>query len=385
MKQLIKQDDFGKVYLVKKYNKKYIVKVTPILNTQSKSQQKRYLTLVNPHEAMPWREVELSLFINTLTKPDSIFFTQMIQYKIIQCKATFTNFSPTNFSFKKQPTNKCLQIAYNHRGQPLTTLLTQQNQPLKEIYNMIIQTLYGLNVLKQAGYLHKDIHSGNITFRRNQYTTPIVLRININTLTISPKYIYSLVDYGNNKHSKYETNVQQEKSNVIVSLQLNTDVVSFIMNIILQTNVLQELYKQNNITRSIEPKFKMENIVDISKTYKTTWNRIKATLTKKGPHYENWLNTFDAGRIDTFYENFQDQYPILKTHGPHKLNRTIPQEIDILFSTYNRTGWLKMNHWHLPFAKNVPNLIPQKDIEYIILNLTNNSKIIDRIIQIMNC
>ena len=288
----------------------------------------------------------------------------MTNYSIIKCEATFSVFSMKTKSSTQQPTNKCLQITYQHKGEPLTPLLTKQQQTLHEIYNMIIQIMYALHVLKQAGYVHNDVHSGNITYQ----TQPGVLKIK--NMELTPKYKYTLIDYGFNMHKKYRNQFGQQRAEE--SLQMNWDVLYFVRQIILQTNVLQEVYKQNNMTRNVEPKFKMEDIIEISLKYKDSWEKIKQTLYKKGDKYKTWIETFESGEIHKFYKNYKDKYPEMKSYGEHSINRTITQEIPILFSAYNRKGWLRMNEWKL----HVPNLIPGKRIEYMIRHLTDNTKII---------
>ena len=116
----------------------------------------------------------------------------------------------------------------------------------------------------------------------------------------------------------------------------------------------------------------MEDIIEISLKFKDSWKKIKRTLNKKGHQYKMWLETFESGRIDTFYNNFEDKYPEMKS-GERGINKSITQEIHILFSAYNRKEWLNMNQWKI----HIPNLIPGKQIEYIVLNLTDNTQIIN--------
>lgn len=364
IKQVIKQDDFGTVYLIiKNDNKrrvKQIVKQIPILDSQYVANN-QYSLLENPQESLPWREVEMSLFINTLPASKKRFFAKMINYRIIKCEATLSVVSMKTKLMSQQPTNKCLQIKYQHKGESLTPLVTEQRQTLHEIYNMIIQIIYALHVLKQAGYVHNDVHSGNITYQQQ----PGVLKIK--NMELTPKYKYTLIDYGNNMHKKYRNEFAQQLAEEL--LQINWDVLYFVRQIILQVNVLQ-IRNRHNLPRNF--KFKMEDIVEISLKYKDSWEKIKQTLYKKGDKYKTWIETFESGEIRKFYKNYKDKYPEMKSEGEHIINRTITQEIQILFSAYNRKGWLKMNEWKLT----VPNLIPGKGIEYMILHLTDNTKII---------
>ena len=64
--------------------------------------------------------------------------------------------------------------------------------------------------------------------------------------------------------------------------------------------------------------------------------------------------------------------PQLKLDGKNIINLSITNEIDILFSAYNRTKWLKSKM----LKSDTPNLISCKDIEFMILNLKDTNKII---------
>ena len=129
-----------------------------------------------------------------------------------------------------------------------------------------------------------------------------------------------------------------------------------------------------------KPVFKMEDIQIIFDKYKVIWNKIKKTLISKGTEYKKWFKTFENGEKHKFYNNFDLEFPLLKNKGKHKINLSIVNEIKILFSAYNRKAWLtEMKSTN----KNIRNLIPSKDIEYMILNLKNNNKIINYFIKLL--
>ena len=118
----------------------------------------------------------------------------------------------------------------------------------------------------------------------------------------------------------------------------------------------------------------MEYLFEIYDNHKSIWNKIKKTLLKKGKNYIEWFERFESRKIESFYQNFKDDYPSIKIKGKHIINISIPLEINILFSAYNRKKWLKLNNWD---KINVSNFIPSRDIEYLVLNITNNKKLIN--------
>ena len=118
----------------------------------------------------------------------------------------------------------------------------------------------------------------------------------------------------------------------------------------------------------------MEDLLEIYNEERKVWNKIKKTLLKKGNNYVKWFEKFENNKIEYFYEDFKKEYPILKISNKNKINISIPIEINILFSAYNRKKWLKLNKWDKVY---IPNLINSQDIEFLILNLNNFKKLKD--------
>ena len=223
---------------------------------------------------------------------------------------------------------------------------------------MIIQVLYALNILRQVGYCHNDVHANNITYIETDEP------IKVGSKKLFSKYQYSLIDYGNSTHIKYKDKYTYPNE----YLKINWDVIYFMKQVILQHTILFEL---KNIPQ-INPSFRMEDIKLIKNKHTDIWNKIKNTLCKKGNDYIKWFEIFESNKINKFYINFNNEYPQLKLDGKHIINLSITNEIDILFSAYNRTKWLKAKMWN----SDIPNLISCKDIEFMILNLKDTNKII---------
>lgn len=341
----------SEVYIVEIEGMPFIMKKSPIIDTNPKN-----------YSIPLWREIEMSLFVNKLSNDNIKFFMKTIDFKIIKCKGTYQDYSVQKPIKKK--TNKCLQVIYEYKGNTIDSLLLKQNIKLKEKYSMIIQIIYALDILKKGGFIHNDIHSGNITLNKTDK------KIKIASKSFQSENIYSLIDYGFNKHKKYKINDQYTKEYI----NINWDLLYFTRQIILQNNVLQDLYKEKKVIRDFKPGFKMEKLFEIYDNHKSIWNKIKKTLLKKGKNYIEWFEIFESRKIKSFYHNFEDDYPAIKIKGKHIINISIPLEINILFSAYNRKKWLKLNNWD---KVNIPNLIPSRDIKYLVLNITNNKKLID--------
>lgn len=224
---------------------------------------------------------------------------------------------------------------------------------------MTIQIMYALNILRKNKIVHRDVHIENITF------TETSDEIYIGSKKLNSKYQYSIIDYGVSLHKKFN---DKEYDN---NYYINYDVILFLKNIVLQYGIVIDNIKEFN-----EYPIMMGNLVNIQKKYKSDWKKIKKLLLKKGKKYEWWYKHFEKGNLYFFTE---DAYTF-KSKGNHKINLSIINEIDILFSAYNRKGWLK----EIGCKKFIGNLLKQKDIEFMILNLKSNKKIIDYFLKFQN-
>ena len=348
----------NKVFLIEIENKLYVLKKLPIIDTNIKN-----------YKLPLWREIDMSLFINKLSKENINFFMKLKDFKIVKCKEIYEDFS--NMEQIKINTNKCLEIIYEYKGLTLKTILLKNKIKLKEKYSMILQVIHAINILKKGGYIHNDIHSNNITFKKFNKI------LKVGNKKFYSENIYSLIDYGFNKHKKYKIKDQY----VNEYLDINWDLLYFIRQVILQTDILISTYKKKNIIRDWIPSFKMEDLLEIYNEERKIWNKIKKTLLKKGKDYVKWFEKFENNKIEYFYEDFKKEYPILKISNKNKINISIPIEISILFSAYNRKKWLKLNKWDKVY---IPNLINSQDIEFLILNLNNFNKLKNYFYQICN-
>lgn len=353
--KIIKKIDEGYqtiIYLIEIKNKKYILKQYLILE-EKLNYRKNY-----------WNEILVCKFIDKLKKNKQNFFMKLYDYKIDKCKTrNYEYFDDIKNKLVKKKTNNCLNLILEHKGDPLSDfILKKKMKSTKMKYCFLIQIIFILNILRKNGFVHNDVHSSNITFVK--CSNPIKILNN----KIICKYRYSLIDYEYSLHKKFRVKNQF----VNEKLEINWDMLYFMRQIILQNNLLQDIYKKKQLKRIFIPKFKMEDIIVIYNKHKLVWNKIKNTLSMKGNQYINWFKTFESNNIHNFYKNFSDKYPVLLVSGKNMINLSIIDEIKCLLSAYNRKLWLKLNNWNV----NIPNLIPKDDIIFMILNLKNNNKII---------
>ena len=136
---------------------------------------------------------------------------------------------------------------------------------------MILQVIHAINILKRGGYIHNDIHSNNITFKKFNKI------LKVDNKNFYSENIYSLIDYGFNKHKKYKIKNQY----VNEYLDINWDLLYFIRQVILQTDVLISTYKKRILLEIGYQVSKMEDLLEIYNEERKIWNKIKKTLLKK--------------------------------------------------------------------------------------------------------
>ena len=351
-KKLISKGFNNYVYSIKLDGNTYILKQYGINN------------LKKDYNLNLWRELDILNFIKKLDNSDKKYFMNLISNDIEKCNLKVNYFNTKSKTIAKKKYKKCMNIILSYNGKPISDLLKNKLlKSKKEKYNLIIQITYAINIFRKNGYIHNDMHNGNITFKKNNEI------IKIKGSKFKPKYIYSLIDFGISLHKKYK--LDSKYFNIDGYLKINFDLIHFVKNILLQESLLFELVKNKDHSYN----FKMNDLNNLYKNHKQLWNKIKKKLLSLGSKYKRWYDIFESGDIDYFFTNEND-FPMMKINGKNIFNLLITNQIKFLLSSYNRKIWLKINNWNIY----LPNLIPSKDIEYITLNLTNNHKIIKYLI-----
>lgn len=331
----------GISYLVKKDNKKYVIK-----------RQKLLLKEVKPNFKYSfWREIDFNKFVNKLPKFQQSFFMKMYDYKINKCnyqhKPKYIDPSIKKDLLKRNKSKYCLDMILEYKGNTIFGLI-EKGISLKERYCMIIQILYALNILRKNKYMHQDIHQGNITYQKENNPIKIYGKI------LPCKYQYSLIDYGLVRHKKYNK-TQKDKKNYNKLFTENNDVEGELMiQIILQYYMLYTFY----INKKWKfPNRNIKNELTLFRNEKSIWNKIKNILYKSN---KNWFD---------FFENKNEMIE----------NWFVINKIYMLFSAYNRKIFLNIIGWKIYLS----NFIPSKDIIFMVKNITNNEKMIKYFINLL--
>lgn len=220
---------FATVFKIKTLNKKkYALKIQHINKLDLKQNQKSSI----------WKEINFS--INFANKYPTQFI-KLYEYDFIkQCDVK----QKYPFDISKFPTSLqkkfnqlsispyCVRMVYDLIDGNLYEL--DGKLSVKQIYSLIIQLTYSIQLLHSANYVHGDIHNRNIGWIKTGKTTKIKLgKLSIPTYG----YIYKLIDYGmvmkksdkmtKKEKKEYENNFENELV-LLIHFMVDTSIYNYI-------------------------------------------------------------------------------------------------------------------------------------------------------------
>lgn len=226
---------FGTVYLVKKDNKKYAMKIEKVLKKE-----------INPNNKKSKLNNEIK-FMKSIVSKHPTQFTQLLEYDIVKdCKHIQQYaYDPSIFHPKKQKilndlqkSKYCIRKIYTLVDNNLKNII--ESLTVKQMYSMIIQLYYALYILYSKGYVHGDFHMGNIGVIKTKIKHINIFNNKIQTFG----YIYKLIDYDDIKHIKSNTPNYDIES--IKYFTTNTIFWNYVRenNIVVNFDDVYELFKQ---------------------------------------------------------------------------------------------------------------------------------------------
>ena len=98
---------------------------------------------------------------------------------------------------KKNGLKQCLILSYAPVLDGTLRSLRVDTFTNKQFYTLLYQVIYAINILQKNGYMHRDVHSGNIMYQ-----------------LISPgKYQWYIIDYGTIHHKSFIENARDREWN----------------------------------------------------------------------------------------------------------------------------------------------------------------------------
>ena len=192
----------GTIYLVEKNNKRYALKI-----------EKRLLNDIKNHKNSPvWNDIEFSKKMGN-KYPDQ--FLKLYAYDWIKDCKHVQKFNKTDLKFipekykkqilKIQTSEYCSRRIYSLIDTTYEKIRT--NLSKEEGLSALAQSTYATYLMHKNGYVHRDLHVGNIGIVETKKKHIKILNKNIPTYN----KIYKIIDYGMVRHKRYLTKKKFEE------------------------------------------------------------------------------------------------------------------------------------------------------------------------------
>jgi hypothetical protein len=163
-----------------------------------------------------FRSIYFNKFINTINKNH---FAIIYKYEIgisnfkqkltESCKNNFQQFKKYNETFDSKYS---FDIIMDLKDGLIRDLIPKLNK--KELYSMIIQIIYALNLMHINGYYHLDVNNGNTCYTKTKIKTLDILGYRVPTFG----YLYSLIDYSDIRNVQFQLKNDNELKSLIENL-----------------------------------------------------------------------------------------------------------------------------------------------------------------------
>lgn len=233
-----------------------------------------------------------------------------------------------------------LIVEFIKNASTLLSILDMGELTADELFLIIMQILYSLQIVSPTKFVHNDLHPGNIMIRRLKFPIQIPYTVPLlGTFYITTKFVPSIIDYGFSRIETVDGEVIGNEKNKALQLSLSTeyyfpgvDSFKLISSITRKLAQLISMNKQNiNIAESYNMMRKIffpyyinaefpENKIG-SREYFEKYNNIRADLPISYLTSDNQLRSdiiisqSISILINYIYVNFTDYY-----------NRLLPQQ-----------------------------------------------------------
>jgi len=280
---------FGTAYLVTIMGVKYVVKIQKILKSDLKKNIKIPL----------WKELDMFKYIDTLKREESIWFTKLYGYEFIEnCKHIQKHFiklgnNPPKMFLKLQKSNYCIEYVMEYKGMSFADFILTHKLTAKLIYSFSLQLYVMTEILRKGGYLHNDLHYGNVTIQKTdvKYFKYKSIRI--------PSFGYklSLIDYGETINNKYKHHRKDFKKypDMLYYLEYRWCIEDFILN---NTKHFMKQKKEGKKMIWENKNFYNKMLFKIYNDHNSFWNKWMSKLIKKFPKAKKHIEELEKAAID---------------------------------------------------------------------------------------
>jgi serine/threonine protein kinase len=216
-----------------------------------------------------WREIEFYKWINNLNETDKKYFMKLYDWNFEENCELEQERSFSNKLLKDlDKSNYCLNLIVDLKDGTLDKLNLKED----ESKSLLIQILYAIYLLRKSGWIHGDIHPGNIGYKKIDYDTMLKAKINNKTYKFkSYGYQFSLIDYGGCINKKFMKSKKEKKKYSELYL-MNFDLWCFIEDYALNNYKNGIILRENKINTK---KFHKDLLEYVYKNNRLLYEKIK--------------------------------------------------------------------------------------------------------------
>lgn len=281
-KKIVGAGVFGTAYLININSIKYIVKRQKVLE----------LAIHKTFKSKHWRELDFYECIERLPKHKKIFFVECFGYEFYDNCDHIQNgpFKINNEYFKKLKKSKwCLETILEYKGNSLGQYLLSNTFSKNQLYSLMLQIYVATDIMHSNGYLHNDIHSGNITVQHTTDKYLVYNKLKIPTYG----YVLSLIDYGEVLNNKYKHHYNFYKN--------NSSYVYFIETFWAVNSIINPIDKYIKKCKNSNKKLPWETIkfaflkliIKIYSNHSQFWNEKKDIICTTHPKSKKYFDSFE--------------------------------------------------------------------------------------------
>ena len=131
---------------------------------------------------------------------------------------------PNNISHNKKLNSRfAIRLVYTYVDDTLENLIYKLSK--KELYSIIVQFVYSINIMRKNGYVHNDLRTKNVGVIR---TDEKYIELDENLKIETHGYIFKLIDFGRVLHKKYDLTKSEKE---IYKNRINKEIDFIIYNL----------------------------------------------------------------------------------------------------------------------------------------------------------
>jgi serine/threonine protein kinase len=329
--EIIGKGVYGTTYKVNLNDKLYALKKQKILDEDKKKDINKNI----------WRELEFYKWVNKLDKNNQIFFNKLYDFNIIDsCKFNQERIFIDNSIKKLDKSHTCIEMLFDLKDGNIINLNLNNKQKM----SLLIQIIYAIYLMRKNKWIHRDIHPGNICYKRIDNNSYITIKLDKTYKIPSYGYIFSLIDMGFIYNYKF-IKTKKEKDGFNKNYDFNFDLWCLIEDYCLNGFSNAVSIKKNNINTQTFPK---KLIKFIYMNDKLLYNKIKFIMININDIYSKEFNNLENNKkIDNLFMYEFNQF--VKIYKPEVFYQELGIKYEDNLFDINILEFIKLNCNNMKF------------------------------------